>query len=92
VADNCAYSRRPDGLSLKKALDEYLIPISIHDADIGDVLLLSIHKEPAHVAFIGDYAGGGLSLIHSYIEARGVVEHAFDSHWQQRVVGAYRLG
>lgn len=89
--DSLSYSRNPDGFSLKTALDEYLTPIKIAEAAVGDVLLLRINKDPQHVAFIGSYEGGGLSLIHSYIQARGVVEHTFDEYWQERVVGAYRL-
>jgi hypothetical protein len=53
--------------------------------------LLRINDFPQHVAFIGDYEGDGHSLIHAYIQARGVVEHAFDEYWRQRVVAAYRL-
>lgn len=89
--DNLNYSRKPDGASLKAALDEYLIPIPSAEAVVGDVLLLRINKEPQHVAFLGDYEGDGLSLIHAYIQARGVVEHVFDDYWQERLVEAYRL-
>lgn len=73
------------------ALDEYLMPVPIILAVPGDVVLLRINKHPQHVAFLADYAGGCFSLIHSYIQARGVVEHVFDEYWQERLVGAYGL-
>ncbi len=89
--DNTGYSKIPDGLSLKKALDEYLTPIPIDMARPGDILLMKINKYPQHVAFIGDYCHSGLSLIHCYIQSRGVVEHALDGYWRDRIVGAYVL-
>ncbi len=88
--DNKNYSKHPDGVSLKAALDEYLTPIPVNSIQPGDVLLIRFNKEPQHVAFVGDY-GGGLSLIHCYIQARGVVEHVLDDYWMERVVGAYSL-
>src|SRR4051812_11829838 len=53
--DNKNYSKNPDGVSLKLALEEYLTPIPLGSIRPGDILLLKINKEPQHVAFIGDY-------------------------------------
>lgn len=89
--DHKNYSKHPDGISLRLAMDEYLVPIPIDSAKAGDIFLMKIHKDPQHVAFVGNYEGGGLSLIHCYMQARGVVEHVFDDYWRERVVAAYRL-
>jgi cell wall-associated NlpC family hydrolase len=90
--DNKNYSRNPDGINLRKSLDEYLIQVAIEYIHPGDVLLMRINKHPQHVAFVGDYANGGLSLIHCHTQARGVVEHVLDDYWAKRVVAGYRLG
>lgn len=87
--DNLSYSKFPDGQGLKRVLDLCLIPIDVESAKPADILLMRISKEPQHVAFIGDK--NGRSLIHSYIQARGVVEHSLDEYWQQKIVMAYSL-
>lgn len=89
--DNTNYSKIPDGKNLKNALDLYLTPIAIDAFKPGDVLLMRIYKDPQHVAFVGDYAGGRLSLIHCYMQARGVTQHVLDDYWRERIVGAYEL-
>lgn len=97
--DQRNYARNNNGLRLKAALDNYLLPLwHTEDGTLchsylqpGNIVLMRIAKEPQHVGFLGDYAQGGLSLIHCYIAAGGVVEHAFDEFWQKRVVGVYGL-
>jgi hypothetical protein len=89
--DTANYSKIPDGQSLKNTLDSYLTPIPISNFQPGNILLLKITQHPQHVAFVGDYAGGGLSLIHCYIQARGVIEHVLDDYWRARIIGAYEF-
>jgi len=89
--DNKNYSRIPDGTSLQRALDTHLTPIAINSANIGDIFLMKINEHPQHVSFIGNYESGGLSLIHCFAQARGVVEHALDDYWRLRIVSAYSL-
>lgn len=89
--DRTNYSRIPDGESLKNSLDYCLSPINIDSIQLADILLMRINKEPQHVAFVGVNDEGGLSLIHCYMQARGVVEHALDGYWKQKIVAAYSL-
>jgi cell wall-associated NlpC family hydrolase len=89
--DSKNYSKTPDGTSLKNALDLHFKPTEIDAARGGDVLLMRIDERPQHVALIGNYKDGGLSLIHSFAQARGVVEHACDDYWCSRIVAAYSL-
>lgn len=57
----------------------------------GDILLLRFEKQPHHVAIVGDYIHGGLSLIHSSGEAGKVIETIFNEYWQERVCLVYRI-
>ena len=55
----------------------------------GSIALLRFEKEPTHLAIFGDHPLHGLSLIHSYVMARKVVEHGFDSVWRSRLIASY---
>jgi hypothetical protein len=52
---------------------------------------MAFDSEPQHVAIVGDYAYGGLSIIHAFLMARKVVETRLDDVWQCRVVAAYKF-
>ncbi len=58
-------------------------------------MLMSFGDYPRHMGIIGDYRGFAnavptpLSLIHSYVEASGCVEHRLDRAWQARIVERY---
>ncbi len=91
VHDYTDYSRYPDGQMLEQVCDEQLTRIALNEIQPGDVLLMRFETEPQHLAFVGDYEFGGLSIIHSYIQARGVVESRLDEVWLNRVYAAYRL-
>lgn len=55
----------------------------------GAIGLLRFEYEPTHLAIFGDHPLYGLSLIHSYVMARKVVEHGFDSAWRERLIAVY---
>jgi hypothetical protein len=59
--------------------------------DVGDVVLMRFSNHPQHLAIIGDYAHGGLSIIHAYAPSRRVVEHALSDVWRALIVSAYAL-
>lgn len=54
----------------------------------GDVLVMRFESQP-HMAIVGDYVWGGLSIIHAYAGARKVVEQRLDQAWQSRIVAAF---
>jgi uncharacterized protein YijF (DUF1287 family) len=56
----------------------------------GDIALMRFVREPHHVGIIGDYAHGGLSLIHCYGEVGKVVEHRLNETWRGRILEVYR--
>ena len=89
------YARIPDPVQMEIELKKGLDPIPESDARPGDILWFAfVHpttrkKIPRHVGIIGDYALGGLSVIHAYAEYKKVVEHRLDGKWQRRICGAF---
>lgn len=60
-----AYTPTPDGRSMLAWCDEYLRPVSASAMRPGDMLVAIVDKDPQHICLIGDYAHGGLSIIHA---------------------------
>jgi cell wall-associated NlpC family hydrolase len=91
--DVSRYARRPDGRSLKKICDEQMRRVPFSEAQPGDVILFRIESDPQHLALLGDYQSGGLSIIHAYAPraVHRVVETRLDDWWRHRIVQAYAL-
>jgi NlpC/P60 family putative phage cell wall peptidase len=89
VAQFQGYGLRPSNRQLEKGCEMFARPIAIADAKAGDLVLMVFDSEPCHMAILGDYHDGGLSLIHSYAGARRVVEHGLSDDWRARIVAAY---
>lgn len=85
--DVSGYARIPDGSSLQAACDETMTRAD--EPQLGDVLLFRFERQPQHLAFVADYAYGGLSIVHAYAPAGKVVETRFDEQWQRRLVQTY---
>ncbi len=85
------YKRIPDGVTLMTQCHAHMTRIDAASIDVGDVLLMRFNGNPQHLAIVGDYAHGGLSIIHAYALSRAVVEHALSDQWRQHVVCAYKL-
>lgn len=83
------YSLLPSNRQLEKGCAMFAVPIAVDDAKPGDFVLMRFDGEPQHLAILGDYAGGLLSVIHAYAGARRVVEHRLDDVWAARVVAAF---
>jgi len=91
VTDVLTYSRHPVTFALKQQMDKVLIPIDPREIQPGDVCLFKMVQIPQHVAIVGDYKYGGLSLIHCYQKVGRMVEHRFAGVWWGRLAQAYRL-
>lgn len=90
TADERLYGREPEpeGLKLRATLREHFgdpVPLSA-----GCVVLMRWHGLPNHVAIVGDYLHGGLSLIHAYARVGRVVETRLAAPWPRRIVEAYK--
>jgi NlpC/P60 family putative phage cell wall peptidase len=84
------YGKQPSG-ELKEAMDAHAIPITKQEARPGDVALMVFGGDPTHVAILANYVYGGLSIIHSYLLARKVVESNLDKDFESKIMAYYRL-
>jgi cell wall-associated NlpC family hydrolase len=93
VGDYRLYGRdpEPDGQRLRGVLqDHFGDPVT--DMRVGDVVLMRWHFLPNHMAVVGDYLYGGLSLIHALRHEGAVKEHRLAGPWPDRIVEVYRPG
>lgn len=81
------YARTPEPQMLQTAVSEYLEPVK--SAEPGDIMLFRFKDEPQHFALVVD-RGSERYMVHSYMQARGVVENRIDEKWARRMVGAYK--
>ena len=86
-----AYKRIPDGTEIVTQCHAHMARVDAASIDVGDVVLMRFSNHPQHLAIIGDYAHGGLSIIHAYAPSRRVVEHALSDVWRALIVSAYAL-
>lgn len=82
--DYTAYSHQPDGITLKRLLNQQLKPIFLSAAQSGDVLLMRFEAAPQHLAILSEEA-----IIHAYAQVRCCAEHRLDEVWRSRIVSAY---
>jgi hypothetical protein len=79
------YTEPPRGDRFVEALREYLDEIPVEEAMPGDVLLLSIKREPRHLA-IRTESG----MVHCTVE-HGLIERPYAGRWVERTHSAYRF-
>jgi cell wall-associated NlpC family hydrolase len=84
VGDVAGYARVPDGESLRQAVESQAQRVAVYKP--GDILLMRFDGDPQHLAIVTDRG-----MIHSYAQARKVVEHSIDVTWARRVVAAYQF-
>jgi cell wall-associated NlpC family hydrolase len=89
VLDFTGYPRQAQDESMLQILDAHLDRIPLADMAPGDLVRMRFENQ-RHLGLLGDYAGGGLSLIHAHIHARRVVEHRLDDAWRARIMTAHR--
>lgn len=94
INDAKGYSRNPDGVNLKKLLDEQPSIEEVLDRKprIGDILLFRIRKHPQHVALVIPSNTADLGMIHAFNGGtKQVVQHDLADYWKKRIVSVYRL-
>lgn len=85
------YGREPDMPRFLGVIVGALGPdIGKADLQPGDVVTLRTANHPHHLAIVGDYPGGLLSLIHASGEHGRVVEHRLDPSYLARIVTVHR--
>jgi cell wall-associated NlpC family hydrolase len=69
-----AYKRQPNGTMIDLCA-AHMTRVDQAQMQPGDVLIVAVDMDPQHMGIVGDYAHGGLSLIHAASTGqRGVVE------------------
>ena len=87
-----AYTPTPDGTTMFAWAKEYMTPVP-GEMYPGNVVLLITDTEPQHLAILGDYSHGGLSIIHASHSSKPprVLETRLMFSRTQRFVAAYAL-
>lgn len=91
LPDVAAYGRLPWRDGLRRAVEAfYGRPVG--GLQVGDVVLMARRKgkPESHIAIVGDYCLGGLSLIHTRADVGSVVEHRLSDDERACIVAAYR--
>lgn len=79
------YSRVPNPTRMGEGMRLFLRPLDFDPQD-GDIAWLHWRADlPMHLAILGTDHRGGATLIHSYSDAGGVVEHGLTPEWLARV-------
>lgn len=92
--DATAYRKLPAGVGREKIEDicrREMTQVDFSAVAAGDIALFLIGKRPRHLAIIGDYQEGGLSLIHAYEPTGKVTEVRFDEGWRSLLFETYSL-
>ena len=84
------YGRLPTG-QLMIGCEKYLTKITRAEALPGDLIVTEVKGLPYHMAILGDYPHGGLSIIHAWASRRKVVETRLDESWESKVVAWFRF-
>jgi len=84
------YARAPDG-SMLPLCDDMLTRVPPAEMAPGDVAAIAIGSNPQHMAIVGDYRHGGLSLIHSHSVVGRVVETRMLWSRGFRLSGVWRM-
>lgn len=84
------YGREPQLGAFMDAIVAALGPAVSGPPQVGDVVTLRTAQHPHHVAIVGDYPGGLLSLVHASGEHGRVVEHRLSPEYLARIVTIHR--
>lgn len=94
VQDRALYGREPEKDNLRAALvAEFGPALPKAQARVGDIGLFRGRVYPLHVGILGDYAFGGLSVIHGSNEpgVMKVTENRLAEQWLDRLLEVYRV-
>lgn len=85
------YDRAPDGSMIPWCRAHM---VQLKEPKPGDVIVVTVDRQPQHMGIVGDYRHGGHSIIHAHISARPtprVIETRLMYSEALRFVAAFRL-
>lgn len=93
IFDVPPYTPIPDGRSMLRWCDEFMTKITKDTMQPGDAIVVITDEHPQHLAILGDYIHGGLSIIHAAAISSPprVIETRLMFSRNQRFVAAYAL-
>lgn len=89
--DVLGYPRTPDGTSLMATMRQHMRETDRAAMQPGDVIVVSFDKDPQHLAILGDYRHGGLSIIHAAGNTGRVIETRLMFSESMKFVAAFAL-
>lgn len=84
------YARRTTDSEMLNFCRAHMHEVRRDQIEPGD-LLVCMHGVTRHMAIVGDYPGGGLSIIHAHLPNKKVVECRLDDSFMKYVRGCFRF-
>ncbi|MDP9991959.1 hypothetical protein J2W28_000987 [Variovorax boronicumulans] len=88
--DAVGYATRSAGTEMLDYCRTHMTAIDRDELQPGD-LLVQINGLLRHIAVVGDYPNGGLSIIHAHLPNKKVVECRLDDSFMKHVRGCFRF-
>jgi hypothetical protein len=88
--DSFGYAKRSEGSEMLDYCRANMVSVDRSSLRPGD-LLVQMSGVIRHIAIVGDYPGGGLSIIHSHLPNKKVVECRLDDQFMKTVRGCFRF-
>lgn len=88
--DVVGYSRASTGSEMLDYCKAHMVEVDRSQIQPGD-LLVQMAGTVRHMAIVGDYPFGGLSIIHAWMPNRKVAECRLDDEFMRTVRGCFRF-
>ena len=88
--DSFGYAKRSEGSEMLDYCRANMVSVERSSLQPGD-LLVQMSGVIRHIAIVGDYPGGGLSIIHAHLPNKKVVECRLDDQFMKTVRGCFRF-
>lgn len=88
--DATGYAKRTQDTEMLDYCRANMVAVDRSSLQPGDVLV-QMNGLMRHIAIVGDYPGGGLSIIHAHLPNKKVVECRLDDQFMKTVRGCFRF-
>jgi hypothetical protein len=85
------YPKAAAAYHIRQIFDSLFEKIEAEEIKPGDLLIIRWGEGEDHIAIVGDYCFGGLSMIHCHIRAKKVVENRLAGAWRAKIAQAYKI-
>ena len=95
--DQTNYEKLPNPQEIIDFCNLHFDQVSPEEMAPGDIVILSFNKKPQHLAIISDTAisdnisNAQLSIIHSFLGTRKIVEQTLTTYWKKKIHSCYRF-